>query len=159
MTLGGRAAEELVFDEVSTGAMNDLEKVTSTATAMVTRYGMSEELGPRVVAAPDQQPFLGRQLQPGLQQSEELTRRIDREVRRVIDEAHERACAVLRDHLDELHRVSRVLVEEETLDRARFEELLAPRPATDGAAAADEALSRDASRRDELRQERPAESR
>jgi cell division protease FtsH len=134
MTLGGRAAEELVFDEVSTGAMNDLEKVTSTATAMVTRYGMSDLLGPRIVSPPSEQPFLGRQLQGGAEHSEELTREVDREVRRVIDEAHARALDVLRDHLDDLHRVAAVLVEEETIDRDRFEQLLAEAhdPAADG---------------------------
>ena len=124
MTLGGRAAEELVFDEVSTGAMNDLERVTSTATAMVTRYGMSESLGPRILAPPSEQPFLGRTLQSGGEHSEELTRLVDREVRALIDEAHERALRVLRAHDAELHRIAARLVEVETIDRAEFEQLL-----------------------------------
>ena len=124
MALGGRSAEEIVFGDVSTGAMNDLERVTETATAMVTRYGMSDLIGPLVVGRAEQQPFLGRQLAGNGRHSEELARRIDREVRRLVEEAHGVARGVLEEHADELERVAHALMEEETIDRAGFEQLL-----------------------------------
>ena len=91
MTLGGRAAEELVFHEVTTGAANDLEKVTSTAKQMIMRYGMSEKLGPRVLGRNHDMPFLGREMGAEPDYSEEIAREIDDEIRRVIEEAHELA--------------------------------------------------------------------
>ena len=93
MTLGGRAAEELVFHEVTTGAANDLEKVTSTAKQMVMRFGMSEKLGPRVLGRNHDMPFLGREMGAEPDYSEEIAREIDDEIRRVIEEAHELAHA------------------------------------------------------------------
>ena len=89
MTLGGRAAEEIVFHEVTTGAANDLEKVTSTAKSMIMRFGMSEKLGPRVLGKNHDQPFLGRDYGSEADYSEEIAREIDDEIRRVIEEAHE----------------------------------------------------------------------
>ena len=91
MTLGGRAAEELVFDEVTTGAANDLEKVTATAKNMIMRYGMSEKLGPRTLGRTHDQPFLGREFSQEPDYSEEIAREIDDEIRRIVEEAHERA--------------------------------------------------------------------
>ena len=88
MTLGGRAAEELVFNEVTTGAANDLEKVTSTAKQMIMRYGMSEKLGPRVLGRNQDMPFLGREMGAEPDYSEEIAREIDDEIRRVIEEGH-----------------------------------------------------------------------
>ena len=88
MTLGGRAAEELVFHEVTTGAANDLEKVTSTAKQMIMRFGMSEKLGPRVLGRNHDMPFLGREMGDEPDYSEEIAREIDDEIRRVIEEAH-----------------------------------------------------------------------
>ena len=88
MTLGGRAAEELVFHEVTTGAANDLEKVTATSKAMIMRYGMSEKLGPRVLGRDHDQPFLGREMGNEPDYSDEIAREIDDEIRRVIEEAH-----------------------------------------------------------------------
>ena len=125
MTLGGRAAEELVFHEVTTGAANDLEKVTSTAKHMIMRYGMSEKLGPRVLGRNHDQPFLGRDMGAEPDYSEEIAREIDDEIRRVIEEAHERAVSVLRDHIDELHQITQLLIERETIDKDQFERLLA----------------------------------
>ena len=106
MTLGGRAAEELVFNEVTTGAANDLEKVTSSAKHMIMRYGMSEKLGPRVLGRNHDMPFLGRDMGAEPDYSEEIAREIDDEIRRVIEEAHERALSVLREHMDDLHQIS-----------------------------------------------------
>jgi cell division protease FtsH len=125
MTLGGRAAEELVFNEVTTGAANDLEKVTSTSKHMIMRYGMSEKLGPRVLGRNHDMPFLGRDMGAEPDYSEEIAREIDDEIRRVIEEAHERARKVLQEHMDELHQISKLLIERETIDKDQFERLLA----------------------------------
>jgi cell division protease FtsH len=125
MTLGGRAAEEIVFNEVTTGAANDLEKVTSTAKQMVMRFGMSEKLGPRVLGRGHDQPFLGRELGAEPDYSEEVAREIDDEIRRIIEEAHSTAQQVLRDHMEKLHRISMILIERETIDKDQFERLLA----------------------------------
>jgi cell division protease FtsH len=130
MTLGGRAAEELVFNEVTTGAANDLEKVTHTAKQMIMRYGMSEKLGPRVLGRGHDQPFLGRDMGAEPDYSEEVAREIDDEIRRIIEEAHDTATQVLREHLDHLHRISTILIERETIDKEQFERLLAGQPET-----------------------------
>ena len=125
MTLGGRTAEELVFHEVTTGAADDLEKVTSTAKQMVMRYGMSEKLGPRVLGRNHDMPFLGREMGAEPDYSEEIAREIDDEIRRVIEEAHTRAREVLEQHIDKLHQLSMILIERETIDKDQFERLLA----------------------------------
>ncbi len=125
MTLGGRAAEELVFHEVTTGAANDLEKVTATSKAMIMRYGMSEKLGPRVLGRSHDQPFLGREMGNDPDYSDEIAREIDDEIRRVIEEAHDTAHRVLREHMDELHKLSAILIERETIDKDQFDRLIA----------------------------------
>ncbi len=125
MTLGGRAAEELVFHEVTTGAANDIEKVTATSKHMVMRYGMSEKLGPRMLGRNHDMPFLGRDMGSEPDYSEEIAREIDDEIRRVIEEAHERARKVLAQHMQELHQLSVLLIERETIDKDQFERLLA----------------------------------
>jgi cell division protease FtsH len=125
MTLGGRAAEEIVFNEVTTGAANDLEKVTSTAKQMVMRFGMSEKLGPRVLGRNHDMPFLGREMGAEPDYSEEVAREIDDEIRRIIEEAHEHATRVLKEHIDDLHKISLILIERETIDKDQFERLLA----------------------------------
>ncbi len=125
MTLGGRAAEEIVFNEVTTGAANDLEKVTHTAKQMIMRFGMSEKLGPRVLGRNHDMPFLGREMGNEPDYSEEIAREIDDEIRRVIEEAHDTATKVLNEHLDDLHKISLILIERETIDKEQFERLLA----------------------------------
>jgi cell division protease FtsH len=125
MTLGGRAAEELVFHEVTTGAANDLERVTSTSKQMIMRFGMSEKLGPRVLGRNHDMPFLGRDMGNEPDYSEEIAREIDDEIRRVIEEAHAAAHRVLQEHMDELHKISQILIERETIDKDQFERLLA----------------------------------
>jgi cell division protease FtsH len=124
MTLGGRAAEELVFNEVTTGAANDLEKVTHTAKQMIMRYGMSEKLGPRVLGRNQDMPFLGREMSAEPDYSEEIAREIDDEIRRVIEEAHSLARRVLEEHMEDLHRISGILIERETIDKDEFIRLL-----------------------------------
>ncbi|HEX7310322.1 MAG TPA: ATP-dependent zinc metalloprotease FtsH [Gaiellaceae bacterium] len=125
MTLGGRAAEELVFHEITTGAANDLEKVTHTAKQMIMRFGMSEKLGPRVLGRNTDMPFLGREMGHEPDYSDEVAREIDEEIRRVIEEAHDRATRVLQEHMDALHRISAILIERETIDKDQFARLAA----------------------------------
>jgi cell division protease FtsH len=126
--LGGRAAEELVFHEVTTGAANDIEKVTHTAKQMIMRFGMSEKLGPRVLGRNHDMPFLGREMGAEPDYSEEIAREIDDEIRRVIEDAHETALKVLRDHMEQLHQISAILIERETIDKDQFERLVAGEP-------------------------------
>jgi cell division protease FtsH len=129
MMLGGRTAEELVFHEVTTGAADDIEKVTQSAKQMVMRFGMSEKLGPRMLGRNHDLPFLGREMAAEPDYSEEMAREIDDEIRRVIEDAHSRARSVLEQHLDELHMLSAILIERETIDKDEFERLLAGEPA------------------------------
>ncbi len=124
MTLGGRAAEEIVFSEITTGASNDLEKVTETAKAMVMRFGMSERLGPRVFGHDRSQPFLGREFSSEPDYSDEIAREIDDEIRRVVEDAHQTAKDILNEKRDSLDRISKILLERETIDAEQFVALL-----------------------------------
>ncbi|GAC1323550.1 MAG: ATP-dependent zinc metalloprotease FtsH [Thermoleophilaceae bacterium] len=124
MTLGGRAAEEIVFGEVTTGASNDLEKVTQTAKQMVMRFGMSEKLGPRVFGHDHGQPFLGREFSSEPDYSDDVAREIDSEIRRIVEEAHQIARALLEAHRDQLDYVSEILLRRETIEREQFIQLL-----------------------------------
>ena len=124
MTLGGRAAEELVFDEITTGASNDLEKVTQTAKQMVMRFGMSERLGPRVFGHDRGQPFLGRDMGSEPDYSDEIAREIDDEIRRIVENAHQTARDILDKHREDLERISEILLERETIDADQFVALL-----------------------------------
>jgi cell division protease FtsH len=124
MTLGGRAAEEIVFSEITTGASNDLEKVTETAKQMVMRFGMSERLGPRVFGHDRGQPFLGREFNSEPDYSDEVAREIDDEIRRIVEEAHQTAREILTDKRDELDRLSKILLERETIEAEQFVALL-----------------------------------
>jgi cell division protease FtsH len=125
MTLGGRAAEEIVFGEITTGASNDLEKVTATAKQMVMRFGMSEKLGPRVFGHDHGQPFLGREFSSEPDYSDEIAREIDDEIRRIVESAHQQARDILTEHRDALMRISEILVKRETIEKGEFEDLLA----------------------------------
>jgi cell division protease FtsH len=124
MTLGGRAAEEIVFSEITTGASNDLEKVTATAKQMVMRFGMSEKLGPRVFGHEHSQPFLGREFSTEPDYSDEIAREIDDEVRRIVEAAHQRARDILTEHRESLGSISEILVKRETLEKEEFNALL-----------------------------------
>jgi cell division protease FtsH len=123
--LGGRTAEELVFGEVTTGAEDDLNKTTDTAKRMVTRWGMSEKLGPRTFGRDSSQPFLGRDFGHEADYSEEIAREIDDEIRRIVEQAHERAREVLGTSINELNRMSKILIQYETFDASQFQRLLA----------------------------------
>jgi cell division protease FtsH len=124
MTLGGRAAEEIVFGEVTTGASNDLEKVTATAKQMVMRFGMSDKLGPRVFGHDHGQPFLGREFSSEPDYSDEIAREIDDEIRRIVEEAHQLAREILEEHREKLDMTSEILLKRETIEREQFIELL-----------------------------------
>ena len=125
MTLGGRAAEEIVFGEITTGASNDLEKVTATAKQMVMRFGMSEKLGPRVFGHDHGQPFLGREFSSEPDYSDEIAREIDDEIRRIVESAHQHAKDILTQHREALTRISDILLKRETIEKEEFEALLA----------------------------------
>ncbi|HEY1522158.1 MAG TPA: ATP-dependent zinc metalloprotease FtsH [Solirubrobacteraceae bacterium] len=124
MTLGGRSAEEIVFGEVTTGASNDLEKVTATAKQMVMRFGMSEKLGPRVFGHDHGQPFLGREFSSEPDYSDEIAREIDDEIRRIVENAHVQAKDVLTQYRPDLERLSDILIKRETIEKEQFEALL-----------------------------------
>src|SRR6516225_7380014 len=124
MTLGGRAAEEIIFDEITTGASNDLERVTAAAKQMVMRFGMSDKLGPRVFGHDHGQPFLGREFSAEPDYSDQIAREIDDEVRRIIEEAHQRAQDILTEHQHDLTKISEILVKRETIEKEEFLALL-----------------------------------
>ncbi len=124
MTLGGRAAEEIIFGEITTGASNDLEKVTATAKQMVMRFGMSEKLGPRVFGHDHGQPFLGREFSAEPDYSDEIAREIDDEIRRIVESAHLQAKDILTTHKESLAKLSEILIKRETIEKEQFEALL-----------------------------------
>jgi cell division protease FtsH len=126
MSLGGRAAEELVFGEISTGAQDDLEKATKLVRRMITEYGMSEELGPLTYGTRHDQVFLGRDLVRDRDYGEEVASAIDREVRRMVLQQYERAKRLLETHRDILNRLGQALIEKETLDADELLELVGP---------------------------------
>jgi cell division protease FtsH len=123
--LGGRAAEEIIFRDVTTGASNDLERATKLARAMVTQYGMSEKLGPLTFGEKEELIFLGRELSEQRNYSEEVARQIDREVRHLIDEAYQTAKRILVANRDKLTQIAEQLVREETIDAAAFNAIFA----------------------------------
>ena len=124
MTLGGRAAEEVVFGEITTGASNDLEKVTTSAKQMVMRFGMSDKLGPRVFGHDHGQPFLGREFHAEPDYSDEIAREIDLEIRRIVESAHQQARDILGSHREQLERISEILLKRETIEADQFVALL-----------------------------------
>ncbi len=122
--LGGRAAEEIIFNRITTGAANDLDQATKIARAMVTRYGMSEKLGLRTFGESSGNIFLGRDLVEHRDYSEEAAIQIDNEVRHILDHAYMRAKTILQTHRHKLVRLSKTLLEKETVDRDEFEALM-----------------------------------
>ncbi|MHB9038616.1 MAG: ATP-dependent zinc metalloprotease FtsH [Armatimonadota bacterium] len=122
--LGGRVAEEIVFDEISTGAHNDLERATETVRAMVCEYGMSDSIGPLTVGKRHGNPFLGRDVMEDRNYSEEIAQRIDKEIRSTMDAAYERARNILQENRGKMDSIVKVLLEKETLEREEFEALM-----------------------------------
>ena len=122
--LGGRIAEKLVLDDISTGASNDLERATKIARAMVTRYGFSDRLGPIVYGQNENEVFLGRDLGHTRDYSETVAAQIDEEIRSVIDSAYDQCEATLTEHMDQLHKVAEFLYEFEKINGADFDRLI-----------------------------------
>jgi cell division protease FtsH len=118
--LGGRAAEEIVFGDITTGASNDLERVTQMARAMVTRYGMSEKLGPMVYGKKEELVFLGKEIGEQRDYSDAVAQEIDGEVRQIVNDAYATAKRVLTENRDKLDTIAQRLIEVETLDAAQF---------------------------------------
>jgi cell division protease FtsH len=135
MLMGGRSAEELIFEEPTTGAQNDIEKATEIARAMVTEYGMSDTLGPQQLGQKQGEVFLGRDYGHQANYSNEVAGRIDEEVRVLIDQSHSQARAILTTHRATLDKLAASLVEKETLDTPELMEIigkLAPWPSANG---------------------------
>jgi cell division protease FtsH len=123
--LGGRVAEEEVFGDITTGASNDLERVTSLARRMVTQYGMSDVLGPQTFGEKEELVFLGREIGEQRNYSEEIAEEIDREVRKLVHEAHQRARAIIREYRAKLDELARRLIEHETVAAGEFQAMFA----------------------------------
>jgi cell division protease FtsH len=126
MALGGRAAEQLVFDDITSGASNDIEQVTRMARAMVTRLGMSNELGNMVYGQKEELIFLGREISEQRDYSEAVAEQIDREVRRIVDASYKLAQDTLEKYRDQLDIVANKLLEVESINREDFEALFPP---------------------------------
>jgi cell division protease FtsH len=122
--MGGRAAEEIVFDQHTTGASNDLQRATSMARSMITQYGMSDLLGPRTFGSGQTSLFLGREISDQRDYSEEAAEQIDQEVKRIVETGYGRAIALLRENRAKLDELAEILIERETLDRASFEDIM-----------------------------------
>jgi cell division protease FtsH len=134
--LGGRTAEELHFGEITTGASNDLERVSNMSRSMVTRYGMSDRLGPMVFGKKEELVFLGKDLGEQRDYSESVAQMIDEEVSRIVSESHARTLELLRANVDKLEAVARRVLEIETLDAVEFEQIMGNRPARPAASPA-----------------------
>jgi cell division protease FtsH len=148
--MGGRVAEEIVFGEITTGASNDLQQITKMARAMVTQYGMSDELGLRVYGDKQELVFLGREISEQRDYSDAVAETIDKEVREIIDAEHRRAHQILTEKRDKLDLIARRLLEVETLEADEFVALIEgaepPAPSTPNAPASRPPASEPAAR-------------
>ena len=122
--LGGRVAEKLIMDDISTGASNDLERATGMARRMITKYGFSEKLGPVVYGNNESEPFLGRDFSSTPNYSDEVAAEIDAEIRAFVEEGYDKAEDILSTHMDQLHRVAQYLIKHEKVDGPGFEKLM-----------------------------------
>ena len=123
--LGGRVAEKLILDDISTGASNDIERATAIARAMVTKYGMSDKIGTITLGSDQNEVFLGRDIAQAKEYSEETAAIVDKEIKNIIDHAYAEALRILNTNIDKLHRVAGVLLEKEKIDGEEFEEIFA----------------------------------
>lgn len=130
--LGGRVAETLTMDDISTGASNDIERATAIAKNMVVKYGMSDKLGPMTFGSSNSEVFIGRDYSRTQDYSEHVAAEIDDEIKKIIDDAYERCIKLLSDNMDKLRLVAEELLDKETIDAERFEELFSGN-AEDGA--------------------------
>jgi cell division protease FtsH len=156
--LAGRVAEEIRFDDITTGASNDLQRATETARRMVTQYGMSDSLGPLTFGHDPAQPFLGRDYGMGQEYSDQTAQKIDAEIRRVVDEAYGMASKLLTEHREELDKIALLLIDKETIDREEFDALVAGDDPEEVFKARDEARLRKAAESKRVqRQKKPRE--
>ncbi|NNG00497.1 MAG: ATP-dependent metallopeptidase FtsH/Yme1/Tma family protein [Desulfobacteraceae bacterium] len=124
VAMGGRAAEELVFNRISTGASNDIKTATDLAQQMIRSWGMSEKMGPLSYAKGEEQVFLGREIAQHRDYSEETAQKIDGEISRLVNDAYQKAKEVLTEHMDMLHKLSEMLLEDETVLGAELDEMI-----------------------------------
>jgi cell division protease FtsH len=122
--LGGRVAEELHFEDITTGAQNDLERATQIARQMVTEFGMSDRLGPVTLGKKHHEVFLGRDLMEDRNYSDEVAYAIDQEIRRIVDDCYDTVRGILLEHSDSHKQISKILLEEEVIEGSRLDELL-----------------------------------
>ena len=123
--LGGRVAEKLIMGDISTGAKNDIDRASNIARSMIMEYGMSDVIGTISYNAGQDEVFLGRDIGKGRNFSEELGAKIDKEIKKTIDEAYNKAIDLLSNNLNKLHAVAQALIEKEKLDAKEFEEIFA----------------------------------
>ncbi|HEX5805490.1 MAG TPA: cell division protein FtsH, partial [Macromonas sp.] len=128
MLFGGRIAEEVFMHQMTTGASNDFERATHIARDMVTRYGMTDALGPMVYAENEGEVFLGRSVTKTTHVSEETMRKVDVEVRRIIDEQYALARRLIEEHSDKMHAMAKALLEWETIDSEQLDDIMAGKP-------------------------------
>jgi cell division protease FtsH len=133
--LGGRVAEEVVFNEVTTGAGNDLEQATNIAQSMVTRYGMSEKLGPRTFGKREQMVFLGREISQQRDYSNDVAETIDDEIHDIISRAYESAQKAITENMAKLTQLSKYLLENETVESDVLEQIWSTPPSAEPAPA------------------------
>ena len=129
VTLGGRAAEKLVFDEISTGGADDLKQVTQLARRMICQWGMSDKLGPVTFRQGEEHPFLGRELAQAKDFSESTARIIDEEIQSIVSEMEQKAFDILKEHRDTLNALAEALLEHETLEYDDVEAIVNPQKA------------------------------
>lgn len=122
--LGGRVAEQIIFNDISTGASNDIQRATETARNMITKYGMSEKLGPIAFGSDNDEVFLGKNYTHTRNYSETVAAAIDEEVEKIINNAYKRTETILKEHIDQLHLVSDALIKLEKIDKEQFESLM-----------------------------------
>ena len=167
-SLGGRVAEQLILDDISTGASSDLQQATDVARRMITRYGFSERLGPVVYGTAQEETFLGRDFGQGKGYSETTAAEIDAEIRDTIDEAYETCRRILTEHIDQLHRLAAALIEREKLNEQEFTTVMeggtlaplyadSPAPAPEKAEPAEKAEQAEPAQRAGQQQDPPAQ--
>jgi cell division protease FtsH len=122
--LAGYSIEKLEFGDISTGASNDIERATSLARAMVTKYGMSDRFGPIAIGGDEQMVFLGREMSTKQNFSDKMAAEVDDEIRKIIDEDLKRAIALLQKHQKQIKKIAEVLIDKETMDADEFFKLL-----------------------------------
>ncbi|MBO6154003.1 MAG: ATP-dependent zinc metalloprotease FtsH [Lachnospiraceae bacterium] len=127
VSLGGRVAEEIIFDDITTGASSDIKKATATARDMVVKYGFSELVGPINYDNDDNEVFIGRDMARTRAYGEKITAEIDGEVKRIIEECYQKAADIIKEHEDVLHKCAALLLEKEKINRTEFEELFGDR--------------------------------